>query len=716
MPLDTAQVISDKLNYPRKNVAAVLKMFEEGATIPFIARYRKEATGSMDEVALQNIRTNAIALEELEKRKDFIADALSKQGVLTDELALRLASSLDPSEIEDIYLPYKPRRRSKATVARENGLEPLAKLIMAQKLANPLMSAGKYVKGEIADKNAAISGAADIIAEWVSESEKARNLLRAKFARSALLESKVIKGKEAEGENFRNYFEYKKPLRLAGSHHYLALRRGEEQGILKVSITIDDDEMMDRLSRMFVRPGATPECAEIVKGAVRDGYKRLLRPSIETEVAATAKEKADNAAISIFADNVEQLLMAQPLGRKRVLGIDPGFKNGCKIACIDEQGALMATEVIYPCAPVGDVYGAADVLCHLVGRLSIDVIAVGDGTASRETMAFLRDVTFPRQVNIVLVSESGASIYSASETARREFPDLDITLRGAVSIARRLLDPLSELVKIDPKSIGVGQYQHDVDQNALRSALDFTVEHCVNAVGVDVNTASVELLSRVSGIGPSLAGNIVAKRSEKGRFNSRNDLLDVARMGKKTFEQCAPFLRINGGSNPLDATGVHPERYQLVERMAKDCGVETKMLIRDKNRLDSLDLEKYIDRYTGMPTLTDIVSELARPGRDPRIKEEDKRIFDPDVAAIADLHIGRELTGKVNNLTAFGAFVDIGLKVNGLVHISQLSDGFVSNPAQLLSVGQTVRVKVLDVDAQRARVALTMKGVPQNGL
>lgn len=716
MALDIAQVISKKLNYPRKNVAAVLKMFADGATIPFIARYRKEATGSLDEVALQNIRKNAEALDELEKRKEFVAAALESHGALTDELALRLASSLDPSEVEDIYLPYKPRRRSRAASARENGLEPLAKQIMAQKLSNVRSAAKKYVKGEIADIDDALAGASDIIAEWVSESEKARNLVRARYSRSAVLESKVVKGKEAVGENFRNYFEYSKPLRLANSHHYLAIRRGEDAGVLKVSISIEDEEMVERLCRMFVRVDSTAECAEIVKGAVKDGYRRLLRPAIESEVASSSKEKADTAAISVFADNVEQLLMAQPLGRKRVMGIDPGFRNGCKVACIDEQGGLMSTEVVYPCAPANDVYGAADVLCNLVGRLGIDVIAVGDGTASRETMSFLRDVTFPRQVQIALVSESGASIYSASETARREFPDLDITLRGAVSIARRLLDPLSELVKIDPKSIGVGQYQHDVDQTALRNALDFTVEHCVNAVGVDVNTASVELLSRVSGIGPSLAGNIVTVRNEKGRFDSRNELLSVPRMGKKTFEQCAPFLRISGGSNPLDETGVHPERYQLVERIARDCGVETRALIRDKARLESIDLEKYIDKTIGIPTLTDIVTELARPGRDPRIKEEEKRIFDPDVAALGDLYIGRELTGKVNNLTAFGAFVDIGLKVNGLIHISQMSDDFVSNPSQILSVGQPVRVKVIDIDTQRARVALTIKGVSQNGI
>lgn len=716
MPLDIAQIVGDRLNISRKQIAAVLRLFEDGATIPFIARYRKEATGSLDEVTLQTIRSHAAAVEELEKRKEFVADALSKAGALTDEIAMRLATTQDANEVEDIYLPYKPKRRSRAAAARENGLEPLAKIIMAQNIDNPQTKAAKFVKGNISDVAEAIAGASDIIAEWVNESEKARNLLRSRFTRSAVLTSRVVRGKETEGDNYRNYFDFSKPLRMVSSHNYLAVRRGEEEGILKVSISVDDDEMTERLCRMFVKMTATPECADIVKGAVRDGYRRLLRPSIESEVAQAAKEKADGAAISIFADNVGQLLMAPPLGRKRVMGIDPGFKNGCKIACIDEQGALLATEVVYPCAPVNDMYGAADILCNLVGRLGIDVIAVGDGTASRETMSFLRDVTFPRPVAVNLVSESGASIYSASEVARREFPDLDITLRGAVSIARRLLDPLSELVKIDPKSIGVGQYQHDVDQTALRDALDFTVERCVNAVGVDVNTASVELLSKVSGIGPALAGHIVNTRTSNGRFQSRSELLDVPRMGKKAFEQCAAFLRISGGSNPLDSTGVHPERYQLVERMAKDCGVEPKELIRNKAKLDTLDLERYLDRYTGMPTLTDIVAELQRPARDPRVKEETPKIFDPDVAAIADLHIGREITGKVSNITAFGAFVDIGLKVNGLVHISQLSEKFVSNPADVVSVGQRIRVKVIDVDAPRGRVALTLRGVSQNDL
>lgn len=716
MPLEKSQVISDNLNLPRKQVAAVLRLFDEGATIPFIARYRKEATGSLDEVALQTIRAHAANFDALEKRKEFVADALDKAGALSDEVALRLASTLDANEVEDIYLPYKPKRRTRASIARDAGLEPLARKLMAQNVENPAAAAAKYVCAEFDSPEAAIAGASDIIAEWVSESEKARTHLRSRFMRGASLVAKVVPGKEQEGDNYRNYFDFSKPLRLVNSHNYLAIRRGQEEGILKVSLSADDQEIAGRLTRMFVKPGATAACADIVGEAVRDGYRRLLRPSIENECLSSVKDKADAAAISIFSENVRQLLMAPPLGRKRVMGIDPGFKNGCKVACVDEQGTLMATEVVYPCAPANDLYGAADTLCAMVGRLGIDVIAVGDGTASRETVAFLKDVTFPRPVTVSVVSESGASIYSASDTARSEFPDLDITLRGAVSIARRLLDPLSELVKIDPKSIGVGQYQHDVNQTALKDALDFTVERCVNAVGVDVNTASVELLSRVSGIGPALAANIVGKRNEDGRFNNRQDLLDVPRMGKKAYEQCAAFLRINGGDNPLDATGVHPERYQLVERMANDAKLPVKELIRNRSSLDALDLERYLDRYTGMPTLTDIVSELMRPARDPRIKEETTRYFDPDVAAIADLHIGRELTGKISNITAFGAFVDMGLKINGLIHISQLSDNFISNPADIVSVGQKVRVKVIDVDAPRGRVALTLKGVSQSNL
>lgn len=716
MPLDTADIISKRLNLTRKQVAAVIRLLTDGSTIPFIARYRKEATGGLDEVTVNNIRKQSEELEELERRKEFVAEAIDHAGALTDELALRLASTLDPLEVEDIYLPFKPKRRTKAAMAREAGLEPLARQIMSQKIADIKSVAKKYICGSYPDIDSVKEGAADIIAEWVSESEKARTLVRQRFARNAELTATVIKGKEEEGANYRNYFDFRKSLRLCGSHHYLAIRRAQQEGILKVSINIDDSEISERLCRMFVKPGASEACADIVRQAVRDGYRRLMRPSIENEAAAAAKERADGAAISIFADNLRQLLMEPPLGRKRVLGIDPGFRSGCKVACIDEQGTLLATEVVYPCAPVGDFYGAADVLCALVGRLGIDVIAVGDGTASRETMNFLRDVNFPRKVDVRLVSERGASVYSASECARREFPDLDITLRGAVSIARRALDPMAELVKIDPKSIGVGQYQHDVNPKGLSDALDFTVESCVNSVGVDVNTASPELLTRVSGIGPALAGYIVDHRTANGRFANRAALLQVPRMGKKAFEQCAAFLRVPSGDNPLDNTSIHPERYALVEQMAADAGTTVSALMRDRAKLHNIELARYVDKTTGIPTLTDIITALESPARDPRVKEETPVQFSPDVAAVADLHIGLELTGRILNLTAFGAFVDIGLKINGLLHVSQMAERFVSNPSEVVRVGQKVRVRVIDVDAPRGRVALTLKGVSQQDL
>lgn len=713
MPLDIAEIIGKRLNLPRKQVASTLRLLNDGATIPFIARYRKEATGSLDEVALNNIRSQAEELEELEKRKEFVAEAIEKSGGMSQELMIRLASTLDPAEVEDIYLPYKPKRRTRAEAARQLGLEPLAKQIMSQKVNDVASLAAKYTGDEVPDTDAAIAGASDIIAEWVSENEKARNLVRQRFARNATVNARVIRGKEAEAVNYQNYFSFSKSLRLCGSHNYLAIRRGEEEGLLRVSITIDDDEIVERLCRLFIKMYCTPAAAAVMRQAVSDGYRRLLKPAIENEVAAQTKKRADDAAISIFAENVRHLLMEAPLGRKRVMGIDPGFKSGCKVACIDEQGALLATETIYPCAPIGDVYRAADTLCMLVGRLGIDVIAVGDGTASRETMNFLADITFPRNVTIQTVSERGASVYSASECARREFPGLDVTLRGAVSIARRLLDPLAELVKIDPKSIGVGQYQHDVNQAGLKRALDFTVESCVNAVGVDVNTASPELLAQVSGIGNALSNYIVDYRNANGQFRNREQLFDVPRMGKKAYEQCAAFLRINGGDNPLDSTGVHPESYAIVARMAADAGVSVGELIRNKSKLENIDIELYADKTVGLPTLRDIVSELEKPARDPRVKEPEPVMYSKDVAEIADLHIGQEITGRVTNLTAFGAFVDIGLKVNGLVHISQLSDRFVSNPAEFLKVGQPVKVKVLDVDAPRGRVALTMKGVGQ---
>lgn len=708
-------IISKELNIMRKNVSATIRLLDDGATVPFIARYRKEATGSLDEVTIHNILMRHQALTELFKRREFIIKAIKEQKALTPELQQRIEECIDPAVLQDIYMPFKPRRRTRAEAAREKGLEPLAKIIMAQNADDLDRCAKKFLSGQ--DNGAetideALGGASDIIAEWVSESEKARAIVRARYARSATITAKVIAGKEDEGRTYQNYFDYSEPLRLCSSHRYLALRRGESEGFLKISINIDDEEMTGRLCRMFVKQGASEASAEFVRNAVKDGYRRLLRPSIENEVAATVKDKSDNAAIAIFADNVRQLLMAPPLGRKRVLAIDPGFRTGCKVVALDEQGNLLAHEVIYPCAPHNDFYTATDIVCGMVDRFRIDVIAVGNGTAGRETENFLSSLRYPRQVSIVMVSEQGASIYSASETARREFPDEDVTVRGAVSIGRRLIDPLAELVKIDPQSIGVGQYQHDVNQTKLHEALDFTVESCVNSVGVNLNTASRELLGYVSGIGQQLAANIVAYRAEHGDFTDRRQLMDVPRMGEKSFQQCAGFLRIPGASNPLDATGVHPERYELVERMAADAGVTTAKLIGSRNTLHSIDIDMYATKEAGLPTLRDIITELEKPGRDPR-GEVEETVYDEGVRTIADLHIGQILTGKVNNITGFGAFVDLGLKENGLIHISQLSDNFISSTSEVVRVGQTVKVKIMDVDTARGRITLTLKGVPQ---
>lgn len=704
-----ANIITRELGtHLRKHVAACLKLLDEGATVPFISRYRKEATGAMDEVTVHAVMKRHQELTELDKRKEYIRDVIKGQRALTPELDARIEETLDPVALEDLYLPYKPKRNTRAQAARALGLEPLAKMIMSQTLSDPDEAAARF--GD--DTDAAIAGASDIIAEWVSESEKARGIVRSRFQRSAVITSKVVKGQEEAGANYQIYFDFSEPLRTCTSHRYLAMRRGEEEGILKVSIGIDDDEMIDRLNRMFVRTTATPATANLVRAAVKDGYKRLMRPSIETEIAAVTKEKSDSSAIQLFADNVRQLLLAAPLGRKRVLAIDPGYRSGCKVVALDEQGVLLDHQVVYPTPPANDFVGAADTLCYMVDRYRIDAIAVGNGTAGRETERFLRDVVFPRKVQVYTVSESGASIYSASDVAREEFPDQDVTVRGAVSIGRRLLDPLAELVKIDPKSIGVGQYQHDVDQNRLKESLDYVVESCVNSVGINVNTASRQLLSYVSGIGPALAANIVRYRDENGPFASRSDLMNVSRMGEKAFTQCAGFLRIPGAANPLDNTGVHPERYALVERMAKDVNADVSRLTRDRNLLHNIELDKYVTKEVGLPTLTDIVLELEKPGRDPRETIEEP-VFDEGTRTIADLHLGQELSGKVNNITAFGVFVDLGMKENGLVHISQLSDRFISSPADVVRIGQTVRVKVLDIDTMRGRIALTMKGVSQ---
>lgn len=713
MANDTPAIIAKEYNVLRKHVNAVIKLLDDGATIPFIARYRKEATGSMDEVMLRNVSKRYEALCELASRKEFITEAISGQGKMTAELAERIAETLDPIVLEDIYMPFKPRRRTRAAAARELGLEPLAAAIFKpSSTIDPEKAAKKFVGESVPDVATALKGAQDIIAEWVAENEKARSIVRSKFQRNAVITSKVVAGKEEEGRNYMNYFDFKEPLRSCTSHRYLAMRRGEAEGVLKVSIAIDDDEMADRLTRMFVRSSTPQVIAEIVTAAVRDGYKRLMRPSIEGESATASKEKSDASAISIFADNLRQLLMAPPLDRRRVLAIDPGFRTGCKVVCLDEQGSLLHHDVIYPCAPHNDYYRAADTICGLVDHFRIGAIAIGNGTAGRETERFIRSLQMPRKVDIFMVNESGASIYSASETARMEFPDQDVTVRGAVSIGRRLIDPLAELVKIDPKSIGVGQYQHDVNQPKLKDALDYTVMSCVNAVGVNVNTASPQLLSYVSGIGPQLAANIVDYRATNGDFASRASLMDVPRMGEKTFQQCAGFLRIPGATNPLDNTGVHPERYSLVERIAADAGVAVDRLVGNKTLLQSIETANYVDKTTGLPTLLDIIGELEKPGRDPRSTARPDE-FDESLRSIEDLHLGMELNGKVTNLTAFGVFVDLGLKENGLIHISQLSDHFVSHPAEVVAVGRMVRVKVIDIDTNRHRIALSMKGVAQ---
>ena len=609
-------------------------------------------------------------------------------------------------------MPYKPKRRTRAAIARERGLEQLAKIIMAQASSDIERQASRFLSDDVNSADEAISGALDIIAEWVSENEKIRSIVRTRYIKSAIISASVVKGKEDEAQNYKNYFDFSEPLRYCSSHRYLAMRRGESEGLLRVSISIDDEEMLERLDKFFVKSTATSQVAEYIHQAVKDGYKRLIKPSIETEVSALTKEKSDTTAIAMFADNVRQLLFAPPLGHKRVMGIDPGYRTGCKVVCLDAQGNLLHNDVIYPCAPTNDYKGAARKISYLVEAYKIDAIAVGNGTAGRETEKFLSSLRYPHKVQVFVVSENGASIYSASKIAREEFPDKDVTVRGAVSIGRRLIDPLAELVKIDPKSIGVGQYQHDVDQAKLKDALDYTVSSCVNLVGVNVNTASRQLLAYVSGIGSQLAGNIVDYRAEHGDFKSRKALKDVPRMGDKAFQQCAGFLRIPNAENILDNTAVHPESYSIVERIAKDNKCSVEEIVKDKELLHSIDLNRYVSNEIGLPTLTDIISELDKPGRDPRSKVEIME-FDERVKSINDLSEGMVLNGIVNNITAFGAFVDIGIKENGLVHISQLCDHFVASPSEILKVHQHVKVKVIEIDYCRNRIALTMKGVEQ---
>ena len=704
------RMIADTLGTSEKQVSQTLKLLQDGATIPFISRYRKEATGGLDEVQIEAIRTQHEKLNETAKRKETILGTIREQGKLTPELQKRIEESWDTTELEDIYLPYKPKRKTRAEAARQKGLEPLATLLMLQREPHPEERAAGYVKGDVKNVEDALKGARDIIAEQVSEDEQARNSVRNSFARQGTLTAKVVKGKEEEAAKYRDYFDCNEPLKRCSSHRLLAIRRAEAEGLLKVSISPDDEACVERLERRFVR--SNNASGQQVAEAVQDAYKRLLKPSIETEFAAQSKERADEEAIKVFAANLRQLLLASPLGQKRVMGIDPGFRTGCKVVCLDAQGNLLHNENIYPHPPVNKPKEALAKLQKMFEAYQIDAVAIGNGTASRETEEFLRQQHFNRDVQVFVVSEQGASIYSASKIARDEFPDYDVTVRGAVSIGRRLMDPLAELVKIDPKSIGVGQYQHDVDQTKLKKSLDQTVENCVNLVGVNLNTASSHLLTYISGLGPQLAQNIVNYRAENGAFTSRKELMKVPRMGAKAFEQCAGFLRIPHAKNPLDNTAVHPESYVLVEQMAKDLGCTVPELIANKELRLKIQPERYLSPTVGMPTLKDILQELEKPGRDPRgpIKIFE---FDKNVRTINDLREGMELPGIVGNITNFGAFVDIGIKENGLIHLSQLADRFISDPNEVVSIHQHVRVKILSIDTERKRIQLTMKGVEQ---
>ena len=701
-------LIARFLQIPEGQVERTIGLLNEGATIPFISRYRKEVTGGLDEVQIGAIKDQLDKLTELSKRKETILATIEEQGKLTPELRKRIEESWDSTEIEDLYLPYKPKRVTKAEIARRKGLEPLAKIVMMQNENNLSARIKSFIKGEVKNAEEALQGARDIIAEWINENESARNTVRNSFAHTAMITSKVIKGKEEEGAKYRDYFDFSEPLNRASSHRLLALRRGEAEGILRVSISPDAESCLDRLNRRFVK--GRGEVSEQVATAVDDSFKRLLKPSIETEFSNQSKAKADEEAIRVFAENLRQLLLAPPLGQKRVLGVDPGYRTGCKLVCLDAQGNLLHNEAIFPHPPQNEKGKAAAKVAQLVATYAIDAIAIGNGTASRETEQFITNIRYDRKVQVFVVSENGASIYSASKIAREEFPEYDVTVRGAVSIGRRLMDPLAELVKIDPKSIGVGQYQHDVEQNALKKSLDQTVESCVNLVGVNVNTASKHLLTYISGLGPTLAQNIVNYRAEHGPFTSRKELMKVPRMGEKAFEQSAGFLRIPDGKNPLDNSAVHPESYPIVERMAKDLKCSVADLITDKALKKKLKLTDYLTDKVGMPTLLDIMEELDKPVRDPR-QTIQVFAFDPTVKTIEDLKEGQVLPGIVTNITNFGCFVDVGIKENGLVHISELADRFVSDPTQVVSIHQHVKVKVLSVDLSRKRVQLSMKGI-----
>ena len=702
------KIIAVSLSLSEKAVENTLQLLEEGCTIPFISRYRKEKTGNLDEVKIEQIAQANDKLKELAKRKETVLKTIDEQGKLTDALRKRIEDCWDATELEDIYLPFKPKRRTRAQIAREQGLEPLAQLLLLQRERNPEQAAHRFVNDKVKDVEAALAGAKDIIAETVSENEQSRHAIRGEFRRGAVITSKVVKTKKdtEEAQRFSDYFEFSEPLKRCTSHRLLAMRRGEASGILRVSISADDEVCTDKLKRYYVH--GTGACQTLVAEAVDDAFKRLLKPSIETEFAALSKQKADEEAILVFADNLRQLLLAAPLGQKRVMAVDPGFANGCKTACLDAQGNLIHHEIVFPHPPRNRQAEATASILRMVKQYQVEAMAVGNGTASRETSDWLHSISFPHPVDIYVVSEDGASIYSASKIAREEFPDEDVTVRGAVSIGRRLMDPLAELVKIDPKSIGVGQYQHDVDQTQLKKSLDSVVMSCVNSVGVNLNTASQHLLTYVSGLGPTLAKNIVEYRRDNGAFASRAQLKKVPRLGPSAFEQCAGFLRIPGAKNPLDNSAVHPERYALVENMAKDQGVTVRQLVEDKALQKKVDIKRYVSAEVGMPTLTDIMAELDKPGLDPR-GEVEKFEFDASIKTMEDLQVGMVVPGIVTNITKFGAFVDIGVHQDGLVHVSQLANRYVSDPSEVVKLHEHVMVRVTEVDLKRKRIALSMK-------
>lgn len=702
------KIIADALSLPERGVENTLELLDENCTIPFISRYRKERTGNLDEVQVSDIALMRERLIDVAKRKETIVSTIEDAGKMTDELRKRIEQCWNMSELEDIYLPYKPKRRTKADIARQQGLEPLAQLLLIQRDPNPIATASKYVKGDVKTAEDAIQGAKYIIAETINENEKVRKNIRGVFRRGAVISSKVVKAKseEDDAQKYSDYFDFSEPLRRCSSHRLLAMRRGEKEGFLRISISADDEECKERIRRQYVI--GRSECSKLVGEAADDAFKRLLKPSIETEFALSSKQDADKEAIGVFTENLRQLLLAAPLGQKRVMGVDPGFRTGCKVVCLDAQGSLLHFEAIYPHAPKNDRAGASRQVLAMANKYGIEAIAVGNGTASRETSAFLKDIGLSSDINVFVVSEDGASVYSASEAAREEFPDKDVTVRGAVSIGRRLMDPLAELVKIDPKSIGVGQYQHDVDQTELKKSLDMVVESCVNTVGVNLNTASRHLLMYVSGLNASTAKNIVEYRDKNGAFKSRAELKKVPRLGPVAYVQCAGFLRIPGAKNPLDNSAVHPESYDIVKAMAKDKGCTVAELIDNKELKKTIRLKDYVTESVGMPTLNDIMAELQRPGRDPRAAVEAFE-FDPRVHEVADLQVGMLLPGIVTNITNFGAFVDVGVHQDGLVHISQLADRYVKDPNEVVKLHQHVVVRVTEVDNKRQRISLSMR-------